>query len=325
MDPAARPSVLFIYFTYTNQTRKVIDVMAEVLRGRGCDVQLAAIEFTDPRYAGRFQEFPMPHPFRELVGMIPAESPRRRPAKIAIPDVVTERDYDLVCIGSPTWWLSTDVPVRSFLQSDTASRVLTGKPFAAVVCCRRYWKHNLKTVRRLGTEARRRLRRRHSLPLPGRPGTLAAVAAELPRVRRVPRALPRDQDPADQPSGAPPGGGTEIRRRAGQPPGQQCPGEVGRQANASAAAAGADEGRTLFHAVGDWCFRPVPADSATRVPRRTRVLSCGDNWCRCPRPGDVRYLQLPGVSCVSSPGAPDAVAVPGPPARPAAVPIAVTT
>jgi flavodoxin len=152
MDSATKPSVLFVYFTYTNQTRKVIDAMAEVLRGRGLDVTLAAIGFTDPRYAGRFQEFPMPHPFRELVGMIPAESPRRRPAKIEIPDVVTERDYDLVVLGSPTWWLSTDVPIRSFLESDTASRVLKGKPFAAAVCCRRYWKHNLKTVRRLGTK-----------------------------------------------------------------------------------------------------------------------------------------------------------------------------
>ncbi len=94
----------------------------------------------------------MPHPFRELVAMIPAESPRRRPAKIAIPDAVTERDYDLVVIGSPTWWLSTDVPVRSFLQSDAAGRVLKGKPFTAAVCCRRYWKHNLKTVRSLGTK-----------------------------------------------------------------------------------------------------------------------------------------------------------------------------
>ena len=151
MDPATKPSVLFIYFTYTNQTRKVMDAMAEVLRGRGCDVQLAAIEFTDPRYESRFKEFPMPHPFLEVLGMIPAEL-RRRPAKIRIPDVVTERDYDLVCIGSPTWWLSTDIPVRSFLESDTASRVLNGKPFAAAVPCRRYWRHNLKTVRRLGTE-----------------------------------------------------------------------------------------------------------------------------------------------------------------------------
>jgi|ERR1022692_2443122 flavodoxin len=127
MDSAMKPSVLFVYFTYTNQTRKVIDAMAEVLRGHDVDVTLAAIEFTDPRYAARFKEFPMPHPFRELVGMIPAESPRRHPAKIAIPDVVTEREYDLVVIGSPTWWLSTDVPVRSFLESGTASRVLKGK------------------------------------------------------------------------------------------------------------------------------------------------------------------------------------------------------
>jgi menaquinone-dependent protoporphyrinogen IX oxidase len=147
MDSTSKPSVLFLYFTYTQQTLKVVEAMAEVLRGRGWDVTMAAIEFTDPRYAGRFQEFPMPHPFRELVGMIPAESPRRRPAKIAIPGAVTDRDYDLVVIGSPTWWLSTDVPVRSFLESDTASRVLKGKPFAAAVCCRRYWKHNLKTVR----------------------------------------------------------------------------------------------------------------------------------------------------------------------------------
>ena len=151
MDPAGKPSVLFVYYTYTQQTLKVAEAMADVLRGRGCDVHLAAIEFTDPRYEKRFKKFPMPRPFLEVVAMIPAEL-RRRPAKIGIPAVVTERDYDLVCIGSPTWWLTTDVPIRSFLESDTASRVLGGKPFAAAVPCRRYWRHNLKTVRRLGTK-----------------------------------------------------------------------------------------------------------------------------------------------------------------------------
>ena len=43
MDSATKPSVLFVYFTYTNQTREVIDAMAEVLRGRDVDVTLAAI------------------------------------------------------------------------------------------------------------------------------------------------------------------------------------------------------------------------------------------------------------------------------------------
>jgi hypothetical protein len=74
----------------------------------------------------------------------------RKKGKITIPDEVTAREYDLVCIGSPTWWLSTKVPIRSFLESDTADQVLKGKRFAAAVACRRYWKHNLKTVRRLG-------------------------------------------------------------------------------------------------------------------------------------------------------------------------------
>jgi hypothetical protein len=83
--------------------------------------------------------------------MIPAAL-RRRPAEIRVPDAVTERAYDLVVIGSPTWWLSTNVPIRSFLESDAAGEVLEGTPFAAAVVCRRYWRHNLKTVRRLGTK-----------------------------------------------------------------------------------------------------------------------------------------------------------------------------
>ena len=58
----------------------------------------------------------------------------------------------MVCVGAPTWWLSTDAPMRTFMESDTASTVVEGKPFVPVICCRRYWKHNLKTVKRLGSK-----------------------------------------------------------------------------------------------------------------------------------------------------------------------------
>ncbi len=146
-----RASVLFVYFSYTGQTQKVVDTMAEVLESRGCDVTKAAIEFTEPRYEKRFHHFPMKRPFLEVVGMIPAEL-RRRPATIGIPTSVSEGSYDFVIVGAPTWWLSTDVPMRSFMESPTAARVLKDKPFTAAVTCRRYWKHNMKTVRRLGTE-----------------------------------------------------------------------------------------------------------------------------------------------------------------------------
>jgi len=151
MDTATKPAVLFVYYTYTQQTLKVVETMAGVLRDRGSEVVLAAIEFIDPRYADRFREFPMPHPYREVLGMILPEL-RRATGKIRIPAVVTEREYDLVFIASPTWWLSTNVLIRSFLESEAADLVLKGKRFAVAVVCRRYWRHNMKTVRRLATE-----------------------------------------------------------------------------------------------------------------------------------------------------------------------------
>jgi flavodoxin len=142
-------SVLFVYFSFTNQTKKVLDVMAEVLRHHACEVTFAPIELTDPRYEKRFESFPFKKPYREMLGMIPVEF-RDRPVKIEIPDAVTDRDYDLVVVGAPTWWLSTDVPMRTFMESEEARKALAGKPFATVVCCRRYWKHNFKTLQRKG-------------------------------------------------------------------------------------------------------------------------------------------------------------------------------
>ncbi len=152
METPRRPSILFVYFSYTGQTLKLVETMTEVLDRQGCDVTQAAIQFTDPRYERRFEQFPMKRPFLEVVAMIPAEL-RRRPATIEIPDTVSAGEYDFVVVGAPTWWLSTDVPIRSFLESSTATRLLSHKPFTAVVTCRRYWKHNIKTVCRLGTKA----------------------------------------------------------------------------------------------------------------------------------------------------------------------------
>ena len=146
-----RPRVLFVYFTYTQQSLKVAEAMADVLRERGCDVRMAAIELTDSRYAERFTRFPLRHPYGDIFGMMPAQI-RGATAEIHIPDEARDGDYDLVVVGSPTWWLRTSVPIRSFLESDAAGHVLKDTRFAAYVVCRRYWGFNLKAVRKLGTE-----------------------------------------------------------------------------------------------------------------------------------------------------------------------------
>ena len=125
--------------------------MADVLRERGCDVRLAAIELTDSRYAERFTRFPLRHAAFDILGMMPAQL-RGATGEIRIPPDATAGDYELVCIGSPTWWLRTSVPIRSWLKSDAAGRLLAGTCFAVFVVCRRYWGFNLRAVRKLGTE-----------------------------------------------------------------------------------------------------------------------------------------------------------------------------
>ena len=150
MNSPGKPTVLFVYYTHTQQSLRVAEAMAGVLRERGCDVTLAGIEFTDPHYARKFGSFPFRHGLRDLLTVLPAQT-RRATGQIRIPDAAREGDYDLVCLGSPTWFFTTNMPLRSYLKSAEAGKVLAGKRFAAYVVCRRYWSINLKEVRKLAT------------------------------------------------------------------------------------------------------------------------------------------------------------------------------
>jgi menaquinone-dependent protoporphyrinogen IX oxidase len=148
---ATGPRVLFVYFTYTQQSLKVAEAMADVFRERGCDVRLAGIELTDSRYAERFTRFPLRHALFDILGMMPAQV-RGATGEIQTPQEARDGDYDLVVVGSPTWWIKTSVPIRSWLKSDAAGRVLNKTRFATFVVCRRYWGFNLRGVKKLGTE-----------------------------------------------------------------------------------------------------------------------------------------------------------------------------
>lgn len=141
--------ILLVYYTFSLQTQRVAEVMAEALVARGFEVTTAAIELTDTRYAERFSRLPMRRPILELVGMLPAQL-RRANCEIRIPPEAQAADYDLVVIGSPTWWLTTSMPIRSYLRSPAARAALDQKPFAAFSVSRRYWKGNVRSIERLG-------------------------------------------------------------------------------------------------------------------------------------------------------------------------------
>jgi hypothetical protein len=145
-----RPRVLFVYYSHTQQAQRVCEAMADVFRERGCDVSQVGIEFTDPHYSKNFKEFPFRHAVFSIVPLLWPQL-RRKTGEIRIPEEAKAGDYDLVCFGSPTWFFTTCMPLRSYLKSEEAGKVLAGKPFAAYVVCRRYWSVNLKEVRKLGT------------------------------------------------------------------------------------------------------------------------------------------------------------------------------
>src|SRR5947209_19418490 len=126
MESARKLRVLFVYFSYTKQAAQIADDMAVVFRDRGWDVACAALEFSDPRYTKVFSRFPMKHRYGDVLRMLVPQL-RRATGQIRIPSEVEDGEYDLVCIGSPTWWLPTCMPIRSFLKSEGVANLLDGQ------------------------------------------------------------------------------------------------------------------------------------------------------------------------------------------------------
>jgi menaquinone-dependent protoporphyrinogen IX oxidase len=145
------PRVLLLYYSYTGQSQKVLEAAGEVFRGRGCEVRTAEIKFTDERYAEKFSRFPMRRVWPDMLSVLGAQK-RGETGEIRIPDEARDGDYDLICIGSPTWWQTVSMPMRSFLKSDEARKLLSGKPFAVFVVCRQYRQENSDAVRELAEQ-----------------------------------------------------------------------------------------------------------------------------------------------------------------------------
>ena len=111
----AKPRVLIVYFTLTNQVGRVTDAMARAFEARGCEVTKAMIEFTDERWLPKLSQFPMKRPMANIASVLPAQL-RHKTGEIRIPSEAQAGDYDLVLIASPTWWFRTCMPIRSYLR-----------------------------------------------------------------------------------------------------------------------------------------------------------------------------------------------------------------
>lgn len=148
MNAGTKPKVLIVYYTLSKQTGRVVDVMAKTLEARGCHVTKGFIEFTDQRWVPKLSQFPMKHPVPQIGSILMAQL-RHKTGEIVTPPQARSGDYDLVLIASPTWWLQTSMPIRTYLESPEAKTVLNGKPFACASISRRYFSINLAQQRKL--------------------------------------------------------------------------------------------------------------------------------------------------------------------------------
>ena len=94
------PRILLLYYSFSGQSRKVLEAAGGVFTQHGCEVVEAGIEFTDPQYAPRFAQFPLRRVWPDMLSVLKAQQ-RGETGEIRTPDVVRDGEYDLVCIGSP--------------------------------------------------------------------------------------------------------------------------------------------------------------------------------------------------------------------------------
>ena len=219
MSEETKPRVLVVYYTLTNQAGRVAEAMAQALEARGCDVAKASIEFTDERWLPHLSQFPMTHPIRQLVTILPAQA-RHKTGEIRIPPEAQTGDYDLVVLASPTWWFQTSMPIRSYLESPAAKTVLSGKPFACASISRRYYSINLGQQKKLGEKnGGRFMDKTHFVCAGGQVKSMLAVA-RVHEARRAARAGHGAEDVPAQPQTRLRGAGESVRRR---PCGQRSP------------------------------------------------------------------------------------------------------
>jgi len=134
---------LLIYYTFTGETKRVIDLTNDELAAAGFEVTTARIDFADPEL--RLRRPASPGTIKRWCDA--AESGERFPLAIE-PASALSGQYDLICIFTSTWQHHPCVPIRSLLAMPEMKAVLNGKPFAVYVVCRRLWENNLDIVRR---------------------------------------------------------------------------------------------------------------------------------------------------------------------------------
>jgi len=123
--------ILVIYYTQSGQLKQIADNFVAPFVGAGIPVDYYEIEMETP--------FPFPWNNEAFFGAFP-ESFLQLPQPIkSVPESIMEREYSLIILAYQVWYLSPSIPMTSFLKSEQASCLLSGKPVVTLSGTRNMW------------------------------------------------------------------------------------------------------------------------------------------------------------------------------------------
>ncbi len=138
MGAKERPSVTIVYFSFSNQTAKLVHHLRKGFRSQGFDVETVKLVPEEKL------TFPLHSISKTMVMMLKTFLRNRVPIK-PIDEAPIER-ADIIVLAGPTWSYNPSGPVLSFL--DRYSSLLKDKDVQPVISCRKYWRTHFNYLKK---------------------------------------------------------------------------------------------------------------------------------------------------------------------------------
>ena len=139
MENQEAPSVLILFYSFSNQTRRMVHVAEEVLRAEG-------LTFHEERIRPRH---PLPFPVNSVLNtfvlMIKTFFRWRVPIEPLSQRALTG-DFDLVILAGPTWSYNPSGPILSLLDL-YGPKLFRTRRVLPLISCRSYWKSHYRYLK----------------------------------------------------------------------------------------------------------------------------------------------------------------------------------
>ncbi len=124
-----KKDILIVYYTQSGQMKQILENLVTDMHG---DCNITWEEITPS------VKYPFPWTAKSFFNVMP-ESVQAIPCSLDYPTDNANKEWDLVILGYPIWYLSPAIPVTSFLKSDYAKKLLNNQKIVTVIGSRNMW------------------------------------------------------------------------------------------------------------------------------------------------------------------------------------------